>query len=84
MPDAEVAVQAANGAAMWARTDAAGRAWLHPNAFDPSGSQVYEVAVRKDGQQGTAFLRRGQKSAVELVLNARRGARSAPGWTWCS
>lgn len=69
VPDAEVAVQAANGAAMWARTDAAGRAWLHPNAFDPSGSQVYEVAVRKYGQQGTTFLRRGQKSAVELVLN---------------
>lgn len=69
VPDAEVAVQAASGAAMWARTDAAGRAWLHPRAFDPSGSAVYEVAVRKSGHQGTAFLRRGQKSAVELVLN---------------
>ncbi|VTU40570.1 von Willebrand factor type A domain protein [Variovorax sp. PBS-H4] len=69
VPDAEVAVQAASGAAMWARTDAAGRAWLHPRAFDPSGSALYEVAVRKNGRQGTAFLRRGQKSAVELVLN---------------
>jgi Mg-chelatase subunit ChlD len=77
VPDAEVAVQAANGAAMWARTDAAGRAWLHPNAFDPSGSQVYEVAVRKNGQQGTTFLRRGQKSAVELVLNTPASAQRA-------
>ena len=77
VPDAEVAVQAANGAAMWARTDAAGRAWLHPNAFDPSGSQVYEVAVRKNGQQGTTFLRRGQKSAVELVLNTSEASQRA-------
>jgi Mg-chelatase subunit ChlD len=77
VPDAEVAVQAANGAAMWARTDAAGRAWLHPNAFDPSGSQVYEVAVRKEGQQGTTFLRRGQKSAVELVLNTAAAPQRA-------
>jgi Mg-chelatase subunit ChlD len=69
VPDAEVAVQAASGAAMWARTDAAGRAWLHPRAFDPSGSAVYEVAVRKNGRQGTTFLRRGQKSAVELVID---------------
>ncbi|WP_076998593.1 VWA domain-containing protein [Variovorax sp. KK3] len=68
--DAEVAVQGASGAAMWARTDAAGQAWLHPNAFDPSGSAVYEVAVRKNGRQGTTFLRRGQKSAVELVIDA--------------
>ncbi|VWX57504.1 von Willebrand factor type A domain-containing protein [Burkholderiales bacterium 8X] len=68
VPDAEVAVHAANGAAMWARTDAAGRAWLHPNAFDPGSSQVYEVAVRKDGVYSTAYLRRGQKSAVDVVL----------------
>ncbi|GAA4352885.1 hypothetical protein GCM10023165_42690 [Variovorax defluvii] len=68
--DAEVAVQAPSGAAMWARTDASGQAWLHPNAFDPSGSAVYEVAVRKNGRQGTAFLRRGQKSGVDLVLDA--------------
>ncbi|VTU36998.1 von Willebrand factor type A domain protein [Variovorax sp. PBL-H6] len=69
VPDAEVAVQAATGATMWARTDTAGRVWLHPRAFDRSDSAIYEVAVRKSGQQGTAFLRRGQKSAVELVLN---------------
>lgn len=77
VPDAEVAVQAANGAAMWARTDAGGRAWLHPNAFDRSDSQVYEVAVRKNGQQGTGILRRGQKSALELVLNSDEGSQRA-------
>ncbi|MBU1358388.1 MAG: VWA domain-containing protein [Gammaproteobacteria bacterium] len=77
VPDAEVAVQAANGAAMWARTDAGGRAWLHPNAFDRSGSRMYEVAVRKNGQQGRTFLRRGQKSAVEVELNAGAPAQRA-------
>ena len=77
VPDAEVAVQAANGAAMWARTDAGGRAWLHPNAFDPSGSTVYEIAVRKDGRHGTGFLRRGQKSAIELVLDAAAAPQRA-------
>lgn len=73
VPDAEVAVQAANGAAMWARTDAGGRAWLHPNAFDKARSPVYEVTVRKNGRQSTAFLQRGQKNAVDVVLD-RPGA----------
>ena len=70
VPDAEVAVRAATGAAMWARTDAGGRAWLHPRAFDPAASTIYEVAVRKNGRQANGFLRRGQKSAVELTLDA--------------
>lgn len=69
--DAEVAVQAPSGHAMWARTDTAGRVWLHPNAFDPSRSAYYEVAVRKDGRESGARLSRGQKSAVEVVLDAR-------------
>ena len=69
--DAEVAVQAASGHAMWARTDAAGRVWLHPNAFDPSRSSHYSVAVRKDGRHSSAQLTRGQKSSVEVVLDAR-------------
>jgi Mg-chelatase subunit ChlD len=68
VPDAEVAVQAPGGAAMWARTDAGGRAWLHPDAFDPAGSGMYEVAVRKNGRQATGFLRRGQKSAIDITL----------------
>jgi Mg-chelatase subunit ChlD len=68
--DAEVAVQGASGYAMWARTDAGGRAWLHPDAFDPLRSPHYEVLVRKDGTQASARLARGQKSAVEVVLDA--------------
>lgn len=76
VPDAEVAVQAANGAAMWARTDAGGRAWLHPRAFDAEPSAVYEVTVRKNGRQASSFLRRGQKNAVDVVLE-RPGARPA-------
>jgi Mg-chelatase subunit ChlD len=69
--DAEVAVQAASGHAMWARTDAAGKVWLHPNAFDPSRSAHYQVAVRKDGRHSSGYLARGQKSSVEVVLDAR-------------
>lgn len=68
MPDAEVAVTAPGGATLWARTDAGGRAWLHPDAVDTTHSAIYEVAVRKDGRQSSAFLRRGQKSAVDVVL----------------
>jgi Mg-chelatase subunit ChlD len=69
--DAEVAVQAASGHAMWARTDAAGQVWLHPNAFDPSHSANYRVAVRKDGNISHGQLSRGQKSSVEVVLDAQ-------------
>ncbi|HEX2545002.1 MAG TPA: VWA domain-containing protein [Ramlibacter sp.] len=68
--DAEVAVQAASGYAMWARTDTGGRAWLHPDAFDPARSPRYEVTVRKDGRQAQARLARGQKGAVDVVLDA--------------
>ncbi len=68
--DAEVAVQSADGAAMWARTDTAGRAWLHPNAFDTLRSPSYQVTARKQGRLGTARLVRGQKSAVEVVVDA--------------
>lgn len=68
--DAEVLVRSAQGHAMWARTDTQGRVWIHPNAFDPAQAQVYDVLVRKSGQQAQGFLRRGQKSAVELNLQA--------------
>jgi Mg-chelatase subunit ChlD len=68
--DAEVAVQASNGHAMWARTDTAGRAWLHPNAFDPLRAHEYAVTARTDGRQAAARLVRGQRSAVEVVLDA--------------
>ncbi|MDM0120851.1 vWA domain-containing protein [Variovorax arabinosiphilus] len=68
VPDAEVAVTAPSGATLWARTDAGGRAWLHPDAVDTTRSAIYEVAVRKDGREASTFLRRGQKSAVDVVL----------------
>jgi Mg-chelatase subunit ChlD len=68
--DAEVAVQGTSGYTMWARTDTGGRAWLHPDAFDPMRSHGYHVVVRKDGAQASARLARGQKSAVEVTLDA--------------
>ncbi len=70
VPDAEVAVSAANGARMWARTDAGGQAWLHLNAFDDRDSASYRVDVRRAGQQAQAQLRRGQKDALEVRLPA--------------
>jgi Mg-chelatase subunit ChlD len=72
VPDAEVAVQAANGATTWLRTDAAGRGWIHPNAFDTGRSSFYDVTVRQGGYQATAVLQRGQKSSVEVQLTATR------------
>ncbi|WP_423459533.1 vWA domain-containing protein [Ottowia sp. VDI28] len=70
VPDAEVAVRAPQGAAMWARTDTGGRVWLHPNAFDPAHASVYEISVRQGGRQARGFLHRGQKSAVEVTLSS--------------
>jgi len=67
--DAEVAVRSAAGAAMWARTDTAGRAWLHPDAFDPAHADRYVVSARRLGREATTTLERGQKSAVELRLD---------------
>jgi Mg-chelatase subunit ChlD len=75
--DAEVLVQGASGHAMWARTDTGGRAWLHPNAFDPGRSGHYEVLVRKEGLEAASYLRRGQKSAVEVVLDAATAPQRA-------
>ncbi|MCW4456546.1 VWA domain-containing protein [Flavobacterium sp. MXW15] len=74
VPDAEVVLSAANGARLWARTDAAGQVWLYPNAFDDQDSARYRVDVRRDGRQVQASLRRGQKNALEVVLPA-----AAPG-----
>ena len=71
--DAEVAVQRAGATepVMWARTDTAGRVWLHPRAFLPPAS-VHEhalgVAVRKHRLQGRALLSRGQPQAVQVRL----------------
>lgn len=74
VPDAEVRVQSPSGSALWARTDAGGQVWVSPNAFDASRASTYQVSVRKPGRWGnaqtTGFLQRGQKSAVELTLDA--------------
>lgn len=73
--DAEVAVQRPGVAepVAWARTDTAGRVWLHPRAF--LGSQAHDdrtlgVAVRKGTTQGRAVLMRGQAHAVQVRLGA--------------
>ncbi|WP_342616839.1 VWA domain-containing protein [Rhodoferax sp. GW822-FHT02A01] len=72
LPDAEVAVQSANGATTWLRTDAGGKGWIHPDAFDPGHSRFYDVTVRQGGMLTTATLQRGQKSAVEVHLTQAR------------
>lgn len=77
VPDAEVAVSAANGARMWARTDASGQVWLHPNAFDDRDSARYQVAVRRDGKTVNAELRREQKNALQVTLPAAAPAARA-------
>lgn len=77
--DAEVAVQRPGVAqpVMWARTDTAGRVWLHPRAFMPSLSsqgggdeRALGVAVRKGPMQSRALLMRGQSNAVQVRLGA--------------
>ncbi len=73
--DAEVAVQRAGVAepVMWARTDTAGRVWLHPRAFVApafAAEPVLGVAVRKGGVQARATLQRGQSNALQLRLGS--------------
>ena len=73
--DAEVAVQRAGvaGPVMWARTDTAGRVWLHPRAFIApafAAEPVLGVAVRKGGSQARATLLRGQSNALQVRLGA--------------
>lgn len=72
--DAEVAVQRAGRAepVMWARTDTAGRAWLHPRVFlgaAQEADRALGVAVRKGGLQGQGVLVRGQAAAVQVRLD---------------
>lgn len=71
--DAEVAVQRPGQAepVMWARTDTAGRVWLHPRVFlgaGRGGDGTLGVAVRKGGTQGRAVLTRGQAASVQVRL----------------
>ncbi|XHS76683.1 VWA domain-containing protein [Burkholderiaceae bacterium UC74_6] len=74
--DAEVAVRSQAGVTTWARTDTAGRVWLHPDAFDPAHSERYDITARKAGQQASTQLQRGQKSAVELRLPVTQSQRA--------
>jgi hypothetical protein len=71
--DAEVAVQRPGVVqpVMWARTDTAGRVWLHPRVFMGGGfgdERNLSVAVRKGGLQSRAALQRGQANAVQVQL----------------
>ncbi len=84
--DAEVAVQRAGVAApvAWARTDTAGRVWLHPRVFldegafipagPPRGERVLGVAVRQGAWQAQGTLVRGDRQALQLRL----GGAGAP------
>ena len=82
VPDAEVAVFAGREALpLWARTDAAGRAWLHPRAAVPGlAASLLEVQVRdgRSGARGSAILQRGQKHALQVTLADARHAPPKP------
>ncbi len=68
VPDAAVAVYAAGRAQpLWARTDAAGRTWLMPQA-DMAG-KVFEVQVSKGGESTRVLWQRGQKDALQARLS---------------
>lgn len=68
--DAEVLVRSPQGQAAWARTDSAGKVWLHPDAFDAQHARVYEVTARRNGVESRGYLQRGRKSALELRLDS--------------
>lgn len=69
VPEAQVQVRSPNGAQLRARTDSAGRVWLHPRSFDAGQSTLYEVTATRGGQTAQGLLRRGQKDALELQLD---------------
>lgn len=73
VPDADVRLYAAGRAQpLWARTDAGGQVWLHPRVAGLSGD-VFEVRVSQAGPDGTlqgrAYLRRGQRDALQITLD---------------
>ncbi len=75
VPDAEIAVFAGSAGKealpLWARTDASGHAWLHPQAAMPGlGASLLEIQVRdgRSGARGSALLQRGQKHALQVTL----------------
>jgi Mg-chelatase subunit ChlD len=77
VPDAQVQVRSPDGATLWARTDTAGHAWLHPKAYDKTSSTLYQVTVSHAGQTAQGLLRRGQKDAVEVQLGATQAPQRA-------
>jgi hypothetical protein len=71
--DAEVAIQRAGQAqpVAWARTDAAGRVWLHPRVFLPADAGQESrlgVAVRKGNSIARTVWSRGQSAALQVQL----------------
>lgn len=70
--DAEVAVQRAGHHApvMWARTDTAGRVWLHPRAFlaPDVSDRTLGIAVRKGPAWSRTTLVRGERAALQVRL----------------
>lgn len=74
VPDARVtATLDGRPVPLWARTDAAGQAWLHPRA---AGVQAGRIALqvsagREDAEaRGTAWLVPGQRDALQVTLDA--------------
>ncbi len=81
VPDAQVTLHAGGQPRpLWARTDAGGQVWLHPKAVGLNDS-VLEVQVRKpaaDGElRGSALLRRGQRDALQVRLDANAPVEGA-------
>lgn len=79
VPDAEVSLHG-GALPLWARTDAGGQVWLHPRVVTgsapaqdtyPPAPAVMEVQVHKAGARGSALLRRGQRDALQVRLDAR-------------
>jgi len=73
VPDADVRLYAAGREQpLWARTDAGGQVWLHPRAVGLAGN-VFEVRASRQGEvgemQGRAYLRRGQRDALQITLD---------------
>lgn len=71
--DAEVAIQRAglSQPVMWARTDTAGRVWLHPRAFLPADAVSetrFGVAVRKGNSIARTVWSRSQSAALQVQL----------------
>jgi von Willebrand factor type A domain len=71
--DAEVVIQRAAQPqpVMWARTDTAGRVWLHPRVFlpaDAASETRFGVAVRKGHSIARTVWSRGQSAALQVRL----------------